>query len=242
MKLQTNNPPPKSARIHPGPGFRIRLDFPRPQKVFAELFAGLEVADISDHLNRLYAMNTSIRCLSGFGRRLIGPAFTVKVYPGDNLMVHKALDIARPGDVIVIDAGASRMNAILGDMISTKAKHRGIAGFIADGYVRDIEAIQALDFPVYGLGTTPIGPLHRGPGEINFPISCGGIVVNPGDLVIADAGGCVVVPFAYIDEIHRRVMEYEANAEEYRQKVRSGQFSNAWVNDILEAAECAIEG
>ncbi|MDA0629289.1 RraA family protein, partial [Acinetobacter baumannii] len=121
-------------------------------------------------------------------------ACTVRVFPGDNLMVHKSLDIAQPGDIVVVTAGGSNMNAILGDMICTKAKHRHIAGFIVDGLIRDLPDILPLDFPVWARGTTPIGPLHRGPGEVNYPIACGGVVVNPGDLVVADDAGIVAIP------------------------------------------------
>jgi len=110
-------------------------------------------------------------------------------------MVHKSLDLAQPGDVIVVDAGASPMNAVLGDLISTKARHRGIGGFVVDGLIRDLPAILELgDFPVFARGITPIGPLHRGPGEINYPICAGGIVVHPGDIVMGDQNGVVVVP------------------------------------------------
>ena len=118
-------------------------------------FGEFDSPDISDQLNRLYALTSAIHCLTGTGHRVIGPACTVKVYPGDNLMVHKSLDIAKPGDVIVVDAGASRLNAALGSLISTKAQHRGVAAFIVDGYVRDLPEIVPLGFPVFARGTTP---------------------------------------------------------------------------------------
>ncbi len=105
--------------------------------------------DISDLLNRLYAVNPAITLLTDPGHTLVGSACTVKVFPGDNLMVHKALDVARPGDVIVVDAGGATTNAVLGDLISAKAKHRGIAGFVVDGLIRDLPAIAELDFPVF---------------------------------------------------------------------------------------------
>jgi hypothetical protein len=112
-------------------------------------------------------------------------------------MVHKSLDIAKPGDVVVIDAHGSKgtsINAALGDIISTKAKHRGIAGFIVDGSIRDLPGILELDLPVFARGTTVMGPLHRGPGEVNYPIACGGTVINPGDVMVADASGIVAIP------------------------------------------------
>src|SRR5436305_2192432 len=157
-------------------------------------------------MNRLYTMKPRIQALTDQNIKLIGPACTVKVYPGDNLMVHKSLDIAQPGDVVVVDTSGSQMTAVLGDLISTKARHRGVAGFLVDGLIRDQPGIQALgDFPVYARGVTPIGPLHRGPGEINYPISAGGIVVTPGDLVVGDANGVVVVPREVVDELLERL-------------------------------------
>ena len=174
---------PRSAELHPGPGFRIRTDCPRLPSLLMEQLSAFPTPEISDLLNRMYALNPAIHCLTGGDHRLWGPACTVRVFPGDNLMVHKSLDIVRPGDVIVVDAGGSPMNAVLGDLVATKAKHRGVAGFVVDGLVRDLPGIQAVGLPVYARGTTPIGPLHRGPGEINFPICCGGVVVNPAGVV-----------------------------------------------------------
>ncbi len=155
-------------------------------------------------------------------------------------MVHKSLDVAKPGDVVVIDAGASSMNAALGSLISTKAQHRGIAGFIVDGYIRDLPEIVPLDFPVFARGTTPIGPLHRGPGEINYPICCGGVVVNPGDIVVADGFGVVIVPRESADDILERLQAYQEKNRDYFAGVKRGDFSNKWVDDLLDDSGCII--
>lgn len=232
---------PASADIHPGIGFRIKRDFARSHEDFRSLFSQFSIADISDHLNRLYAVDASIRCLSGQDLRLAGPACTVKVYPGDNLMVHKALDIARPGDVVVVDAHGSMENAVLGDTISMKALHRRIAGFVVDGYVRDLMAIRELGFPVYARGDMPIGPLHRGPGEINYPVCCGGVVVSPGDIIVGDLNGIVVIPQASILELHQRLLDHKDRMSQYLAKVRQGSFSNAWADDILNKSSCPIQ-
>jgi regulator of RNase E activity RraA len=226
---------PKTAELHPGPGFRIRHDIERPSP---ETVAGLGEFDtpaISDLMNRLYTMVPAIHNVTDPRLRILGAACTVKVYPGDNLMVHKSLDVAQPGDVVVVDAGSSMMNGVLGDLISTKARHRGIAGFVVDGLIRDLPDIQALeDFPVYARGVSPIGPLHRGPGEINHAISAGGIVVNPGDVVVGDQNGVVVVPRTIADELLERLRTRAAVEADYTEAVRRGDFNNGWVDSLLE--------
>jgi len=234
---------PKSAEMHPGPGFRIgHRDQPLDPQV-AATFQGFSTPAISDLMNRLYTMSPAIHNLTDANLRVIGPACTVKVYPGDNLMVHKSLDLARPGEVVVVDAGGSAMTAVLGDLISTKARHRGIAGFVVDGYVRDVADIRALgDFPVYARGVTPIGPLHRGPGEINYSISAGGIVVRPGDLIVGDLNGVVVVPQDVLEDVLARLEARAAAEAEYTAGVARGEFSNAWVDTLLERSGVAFDG
>ena len=185
-------------------------------------------------------MDPTIRCLTGSHHQLCGPACTVKVFPGDNLMVHKSLDVAKPGDVVVVDAGRSYMNAVLGDLISNKGKHRKIAGFVVDGLVRDLPGILEIDYPVFARGTTPVGPLHRGPGEVNFPICCGGVVVNPGDLIVADAAGVVVVPREIAAELLDRLKQHEQTNAAYLAAVKRGDFSNAWVDRTLAEHDCPL--
>lgn len=232
---------PKSAELYPGPGFRIRTDFPRLDAALMKRFQEYDVPEISDALNRLYALDAAITCQTNRRHRLCGPVCTVQVYPGDNLMVHKVLDIAKPNDVVVVDAhGVRGMNAVIGDIISTKAKHRGIAGFIVDGLVRDIPGIEHLDFPVFARGTTPVGPLHRGPGEINYTISCGGAVINPGDVIVADISGIVVIPRDQAEDILQRLDDRKAHQAAYLAAVARGEFSNAWVDELLRAQDCPI--
>jgi len=233
---------PKTAEMHPGPGFRIRYDVERPAPESWEPLRRFDTPGISDQMNRLYTMCTHIKNLTPEALTLFGPALTVKCYPGDNLMVHKALDVAKPGDVVCVDTGSSSMGAVLGDLISTKARHRGIAGFVVDGLVRDLPEIRKLgDFPVFARGVTPIGPLHRGPGEINHPVSVGGIVVNPGDVICADLNGVVVVPQGVIEDLVARLEAKEAAEADYREAVARGEFNNAWVDRLLQENGVAVE-
>ena len=225
---------PRTAEMHGGPGFRIRTKIERADPACVAALGRFETPSISDLMNRLYTMDAAIVSQTTPGLQLLGPAVTVKVYPGDNLMVHKSLDVAQPGDVVVVDTGGARITAALGDLVSTKARHRGIAGFVVDGLIRDLPGILELrDFPVFARGITPVGPLHRGPGEINHPICAGGIVVHPGDVIVGDRNGVVVVPREAAPEILRRLQEREAVEAEYVASVARGEFSNAWVDATL---------
>jgi RraA family protein len=228
---------PKSAEMSPGPGFRVRRNIQRPDPSLIDRFREFESPDISDVMNRLYTMASAIHNVAN-DKPLIGPACTVKVFPGDNLMVHKALDIAKPGDVIVVDASGSYMNGIIGDLVSTKATHRRIAGFVIDGLIRDWPGIKELGIPVFARGKTPIGPLHRGPGEINFPVSCGGIVVLPGDIIVGDQNGVTVVRADFAEVVLGRLTAQREAQAKYQNDVRKGIFSNAWVDRLLDESDC----
>ncbi len=231
---------PKSADTSPGPGFRILSDFRRPNPELVSNLSTFATPDISDELNRLYAPDAEIRCLTSPTHKLAGAISTVRVYPADNLMIHKVLDIARPGDVVVVHGGQHSRTAVLGDLVARKAKHRSIAGFIVDGYIRDLPDIEPLDMPVFARGTTPVGPLHRGPGEINYPISCGGVVVNPGDIAIADQAGIVIVPHGFADELLARLTAQRNKSRSYLRAVQKGTWSNEWVDQILSTTGCQI--
>lgn len=230
---------PKSSEMTPGPGFMIRTDFPRLSRDLIEQFREFETADVSDVLNRLYAMDGSIRNQTN-DLELLGTACTVKVYPGDNLMVHKALDIAKPGDIVVVDCSGAMSNAVLGDLVANKSIHRGIAGYVIDGLIRDVAGIKETGLPVYARGVTPFGPLHRGPGEINTPICCGGIVVNPGDIIKADTTGIAVIPRDFATEILNRLQSSKVRLAEYVASVKRGDFSNSWVDEQLRENGCTI--
>ena len=231
---------PKSSEMTPGAGFRIRLEIERPKSPLVEMFRDFETPDISDILNRMYTMSPEIRNLVN-DKPLVGPALTVKVFPGDNLMVHKALDAAKPGDIVVVDTSGSQRNAVLGDLVTNKAKHRGIAGFIVDGLIRDLPGLKEADVPVYARGVTPFGPLHRGPGELNYAVSCGGIVVNPGDIVVADTSGIAVVRKEVAEDTITRLRAHRARMEQYVSDVKAGKFSNDWVDRQLAADHCLVE-
>jgi RraA family protein len=172
-------------------GLRIFTHINRPPQALIDGFAGIPVANIADNMNRMSCMNARIRPINAVS--LLGPAFTVKSRPGDNLMLHRALDLAQPGDVVVVDVQGELTNSIMGELMALWAKKRGIGGIIIDGAIRDIGALKKMDLPIYAAGVTPAGPYKDGPGEINVPVACGGVVVHPGDILVGDEDGIVVI-------------------------------------------------
>ena len=164
-------------------GCRIYPEFERPRVEWVEAFRGMPVANIDDCMNRTAAMRPEIRRLGTSDETMLGTAFTVKVAEGDNLMFHKAMDMAQPGDVIVIDAGGAIERSILGALMANYCKARGVRGIIVDGSVRDCAELASMkDFAVYAKAVSPNGPYKNGPGELRGVISVGGIVVHPGDI------------------------------------------------------------
>ncbi len=173
-------------------GCVIKCNHKRPDPELVEKFRGIPVANIDDNMGRIAAVNNEIVPI-GKGY-LLGPAFTVKVPQGDNLMFHAAMDLAKPGDVIVIDAGGFTDRAIFGELMATYCKQRGISGIVCDGAIRDSDALAQMEnFPVYAKSATPNGPYKNGPGEIGTPVVIGGKVIHPGDIIVGDADGVLVI-------------------------------------------------
>jgi RraA family protein len=196
-------------------------------------FRGLPVANISDSMARMTAGGPRLRPLHA-GGALAGPALTVKTRPGDNLMIHKALDIADAGDVIVVDGGGELTNALIGEMMVAHAQQRGIAGLVLNGAIRDYDSIHAGAFPVFAAGVTHRGPYKDGPGEINVPIAIDGMVIEPGDLIVGDGDGMLCIPFAQTEDIYKAAKA--KNDAEVRQiaAIREGTSDRAWVDATLK--------
>ena len=175
-------------------GNRIFTEIDRPDPELLEMFRGLPSSNINDEMNRLYCMHDYIRLLNPKNAvQLLGTAFTVKAPIGDNLFFLQALDMAQPGDIIVVDAASGCNRSLAGEIMMTLAQKRGLAGVVVDGCLRDLDGIETLNMPVYAKGITPQGPYKNGPGEINVPVSCGGQVVFPGDILVGDRDGIVVI-------------------------------------------------
>ena len=217
-------------------GFAIHKAKRKISPNLVEQFRSLPVANVSDVMSRIAGTNR-LRPMHK-GGWLGGPALTVKTRPGDNLMVHKAIDLAEPGDVIVVDAGGVLVNAIIGEIMSTLAEKKGVAGFVIDGSIRDAGAIRAGSFPVFATGIAHRGPYKDGPGEINCPISIDGMLVEPGDLIVADDDGVLCVPYDDAPEICKLTQAKKASEEKAIQQIMAGTPDRRWVDEALQRLGC----
>lgn len=213
----------------------IIKDFSRPDPELVKQFEGMPVANIDDNMNRTASADSSIKPV-GYKGELVGTAFTVKVAQGDNLMLHAAMDLAKPGDVIVIDAGGFTNRAIFGELMATYMKSRGIKGIICDGAIRDYGGLAALeDFKVYAKAAVPNGPYKNGPGEINTPIVCGGQIVHPGDIVVADDDGILFIKPEDAELLIKATKgTEEKEAGIMRHILEDGTYIRPWVEEKLK--------
>jgi RraA family protein len=216
----------------------------RTRKVDVETiarFRELPVANISDSMSRMFAGGPRLRPVHASGV-LAGPAFTVKTRPGDNLMVHKALDMAEPGDVIVVDGGGDLTNSLIGEIMTSYAQQRRIAGMVIHGAIRDYDTLRAGTFPVFAAGVTHRGPYKDGPGEINVRVAIDGMVIEPGDLIVGDGDGIVCVPFEQTAEI-LEASEAKHRAElKQLEDIKQGNTDRSWVDATLKRLGVNIDG
>ena len=218
-------------------GFQILQRRRQVDARYVQAFADIPVANVSDCMTRLTAGGPRLRPMHK-GGRLGGPALTVKCRPGDNLMIHKALDMAQPGDVIVVDAGGDLTNSLFGELMLSYAITRKVAGVVLHGAVRDIDVVAAGAFPLYAAGVTHRGPYKDGPGEINVPVAIDGMVIHPGDLMLGDADGLLCVPFDDVEAVLAASREKVALEQKTIENIRAGKHDTSWVDARLKALGC----
>ena len=220
-------------------GFRI---LERKKKValdIAKEFLTLPVANVSDSMWRLTAGGSRLRPMHKSGQ-MAGPALTVKSRPGDNLMLHKAIDMAEPGDIIVCDAGGDLTNSLMGELMLAHAMKRGVGGFVLDGAVRDVEAFLDVNLPVFAAGVSHRGPYKDGPGEINVSVAIDGMVIEPGDLVIGDWDGVLSIPLDDVENILKKTTEKQAAEAVDMAKIEAGEWDRSWVDKTLKDRGCIM--
>ncbi|UYQ73539.1 RraA family protein [Pelagibacterium flavum] len=220
-------------------GFRVRQEWDRVDATVIKRASALPVANVSDCMGRMFAGGASLRPMHRDGL-LAGPALTVRCRPGDNLMLHKAVDMAKPGDVIVCDAGGDTTNALIGELIIAHARKRGVAGFVLNGAIRDYQAIRSDDYPVFAVGITHRGPYKNGPGEIGFAIAIDGMTLEAGDLIMGDGDGVLALPRLQAQAILDRAEKKKQAEDVQMASTLEGTLDRGWVDRTLSGNGCVF--
>lgn len=217
-------------------GKRIYLKRNMPDKDVMMQFKTIPASNTCDVMGRNSAMNPRIQLMSSpKDQMMVGPALTVKARGGDNLALHAALNMAQEGDVVVVSNEGDTTRSLIGEVMMAYLRYtKKVAGIILDGPIRDIDEIGKWDFPVYATGTTPGGPYKEGPGEVNVPISCGEISVNPGDIILADPDGIIVIPRKDASQILEDAKKFQAADESKLEAAKNGTAKRDWVEKSLE--------
>lgn len=212
-------------------GFRIVTGTPRPDPGVVKRLRGAPSSAVADAMGRFRFMDPGMRSRSGLA--LCGPATTVQARPGDNLMVHKALEVAEPGDVVVVTTNGNVTSAVFGELMCHSAVAAELGGLVVDGAIRDVADIRELGFPTYSRSVCPGGCDKDGPGEINVTISCGSVAVSPGDVVVGDEDGVAVVPRGIAAEVAGRVEAKLAGEGDRIEAIRDGEVFKPAIDRIL---------
>ncbi|WP_454690040.1 RraA family protein [Achromobacter aloeverae] len=216
-------------------GFRINPRAAGPAADIVQGFQGLPAAAVGDSMSRHVGTLGLRQYHARLDTTICGPAFTVRVRPGDNLMIHKALLMVQPGDVLVIDGGGDVTQALVGGLMRTTCVARKLAGLVIDGAVRDLVEWAEDGMPIWARGHTHRGPTKDGPGEINVPIVCAGMAVLPGDLIVADADGVIAVRAGDAADILARTRAHLEKEARIRETNRSGTADPERFDAVLRA-------
>jgi regulator of RNase E activity RraA len=217
--------------VHGKIGFRVRTDVPRPDAELVAKFRTHATSNLADAMGRFHFMDFGIRPRSGLP--LCGVAVTVDARPADNLMVHKALEVAQPGDIVVVNTNGNTTSAIFGELMCRTAVGASLGGIVVDGAIRDVDGITALKFPAYSRALCAGGCDKDGPGEVNSPISCGGTVVMPGDIIVGDDDGVVVIPREEATDVLELVAALVERERARIAEINDGVLFKDEINDTL---------
>lgn len=217
----------------PLPGMRV---FPAAAPADAGLIHALH-GIVTPHLSDNLARQAGIKGLTRYNRRgkLVGTALTVRTRPGDNLAIYRAMMQIQPGHVLVVDAGGSLENAVLGEIMKRYLQQHGCVGVVVDGAIRDVVAFQEDDFPCYARGVIHRGPYKDGPGEVNVPVSIGGQVINPGDLVVGDEDGLVSFAPEHAEGLIAAAQAHAAKEARIMEEIATGRREQSWMQAAFAA-------
>lgn len=212
-------------------GNRINPAVEPASAALIEAFREVVTPHISDNLGRHIGARGLTR-LNKTGK-LVGTALTVKTRPGDNLLIYKAMQQLQPGHVLVIDAEGDVNNAVIGELVKLYADMRGCVGYVVDGAIRDVVAFEHT--PLYARAVIHCGPRKDGPGEVNVPVSIGGMIVNPGDIIVGDEDGVVAVPREQAEEVLRLAALHAEHEQRVMAEIATGEFRQSWMESALKA-------
>jgi 4-hydroxy-4-methyl-2-oxoglutarate aldolase len=217
------------------PLLRIRRKFPRPSKKILAAFAGIPTGFVTDAMNGRGALDYRIKPLVPMTDVMVGVAMTCHCGPADNLGLFGALATAEPGDVLLAATDGFTETSVTGDLLLGMAKNRGLKGIVTDGVARDVPGILAVGLPLYCIGVNPNSPVRNGPGTVGYPIVIGGVSVMPGDIVIGDGDGIVIVPRVDVDAVLKRLATVKAAEATMDAKVKGGLQVPDFIKAILDS-------
>jgi 4-hydroxy-4-methyl-2-oxoglutarate aldolase len=197
---------------------------PRPERALVDGLARAGVATVHEAQHRTGLLTDDFRPVVE-GRSVCGPAVTVVCHPGDNLMLHTAIELLQPGDVLVVSTLSTTRCGMVGDLIATALKHRGTVALILEACVRDVAVLREMGFPIWSKGVSAAGAIKQAAGWVNVPITCGGAVIQPGDLVVADDDGVVIVPHGEAAQVLTAANARMDREEQIRARIARGELS-----------------
>jgi regulator of RNase E activity RraA len=208
---------------------------PTPSEEVLTRLRALSTSLVSDVFGR-WAGAPGIMPVAGLpaGECVVGPALTVRTRPGDNLVVHKAVDLARPGEILVVAAGGGNDRSILGGLLAAYAATKGLVAVVVDGAVRDLTELRATGLAVFATGLCHLGPYKDGPGEIRGTVAIAGLPVRDGDLIVADEDGVAVIPRTMADEVTAAAEKKARSEDEERAAIAAGTWDRSWLDTALE--------
>lgn len=217
------------------PLLRIRRNFPRPSQALLEGFKGVPTGYLVDAMSGGGCLDYRIKPLVQSGEVMVGTAVTCHAGPADNLALFGALHAARAGDILVAATDAFMGCSITGDLLLGMARNRGVAGFVTDGLIRDLVGVLAVGLPVYCAGISANSPVRNGPGTVGLPVVLGGLAVQPGDIVVGDRDGVVIVPLGKAQAVLDKLSDVRQAEAELEAKVKGGLEIPPFITSIMES-------
>jgi 4-hydroxy-4-methyl-2-oxoglutarate aldolase len=219
---------------------KIVRRIPRPEAPAVALLGELGVATVHEAQGRTGLMAPYMRPIY-LSARVAGPAVTVSCHPGDNLMIHAAVEVCQPGDILVVVTHSESTDGMFGELLATSCQVHGVAGLIIDAGVRDTAELTDMKFPVWAKAISAQGTVKASPGSVNVPVVCAGAIVNPGDVIVGDADGVVVVPRATAADVAKAGDQRRSKEIKTRERLAQGELGVDFYGLRAKLKELGVE-